>query len=239
MGKADLHLHTTASDGMMSPAMLMNYAAACTDLDLVAITDHNTIDGWSRAREFQLKPENDHLAHIDLVPGIEVSTRSGHVLGIGIQEVIPRNLSVVETIEAIHEQGGLALAPHPLAWVPGLKDFAGVGKDFMSFSLDGVEVRNSNATEIFNNHRVAWINRRLKQPIAEYGSSDAHFLWVVGRVWTDFPGRGFSAFREALLHRTTRARGIVWGPFSLMQYFRDRSRWQKFCQTHGVRLHDL
>lgn len=47
MGKADLHLHTTASDGMMSPAMLMNYIAACTDLDVIAITDHNTQDGWA------------------------------------------------------------------------------------------------------------------------------------------------------------------------------------------------
>ena len=239
MGKADLHLHTTASDGMMSPAMLMNYVAACTDLDLVAVTDHNTLDGWAKAREFQLREENDHLHDVELVPGIEVSSRDGHVLGVGVERVVPRGLSAAETIAAIHEQGGLALAPHPLAWVPGLRDFAGVGGRCVELPLDGIEVRNSNATEFFNNWRVAWLNRRQSRPLAEYGASDAHFLWAVGRAWSEYPGRGFAALRKALLEKTTRARGGTWGPVSLLQYFADRSRWNRFCREHNVQLHDL
>jgi predicted metal-dependent phosphoesterase TrpH len=239
MGKADLHLHTTESDGMMSPAMLMNYIAACTDLDVIAITDHNTMDGWARAREFQLRPENDHLHQLELVPGIEVSSDDGHVLGIGVSRVIPKSLSAAETIAAIHEQGGLALAPHPFAWVPGMKDFAGVGGGFKDLPFDGVEVRNSNATELFNNHRVAWVNRRQTAPLAEYGASDAHFLWAIGRTWTEYPGRGFAALRVAFRHRTTRAQGMTWGPVSLAQYFIDRFRWGRFCRAHGVVLSDL
>lgn len=239
MGKADLHLHTTASDGMMSPAMVMNYVAACTDLDLISITDHNTLDGWARAREFQSRPENDHLLSVELVSGIEVSSRDGHVLGVGVRAKVPRNMSAEETILAIHEQGGLALAPHPLAWLPGLKDFAGVGKRFMDLPLDGIEVRNSNATEVFNNHWVTFLNRRQKRPQAEYGSSDAHFLWAIGRTWTEYPGQGFPALRVAFAARSTRAQGLPWGPVSLAAYFRDRSRWARFCREHGVALDGL
>lgn len=239
MGKADLHLHTTESDGMMSPAMLMNYIAACTDLDVIAVTDHNTLNGWARAREFQLRPENDHLHHLELVAGIEVSSNEGHVLGIGVSQVISQNLSAAETIAAIHEQGGLALAPHPFAWVPGMKDFAGVGGIFKDLPFDGVEARNSNATEIFNNHRVAWVNRRQTAPLAEYGASDAHFLWAIGRTWTEYPGHGFAALRVAFRQKTTRARGMTWGPVSLVQYFIDRFRWSRFCRSHGVVLGNL
>lgn len=224
---------------MMSPAMLMNYIAMCTDLDLVAITDHNTLDGWRRAREFASRRENEHLHHIELIPGIEVSSRQGHVLGIGISKVFPRGMSALETVTAIQEDGGLALAPHPFARLPGLKDFAGVGMRFIDLPLDGVEVRNSNATEFLNNYRVAWVNRRRSEPLPEYGASDAHFLWAVGRTWTDYPGRGFASLRDAFRQATTRARGMAWGPISLLQYFRDRFRWSRFCRDHGVRLDDV
>ena len=130
MGQADLHLHTTASDGMMSPGMLLNYVSACTTLDLIAITDHNTTDGWAQARDFQARPENDHLRALVLVPGLEISSRDGHIVAIGITRLVPSAMSATETVAAIHEQGGLALAPHPLAWLPGLKDFAGVAEHF-------------------------------------------------------------------------------------------------------------
>lgn len=239
MGKADLHLHTTASDGMMSPPMLLNYVSACTDLDLIAITDHDSMDGWEQAREFQLRPENEHLHQLQLVPGIEVSSCEGHVLGIGVQHPVAPGLDARETIAAIHEQGGLALAPHPLAWLPGLKNFAGIGRRFEHLQVDGVEVRNSTPSEFLNNARVARLNRRLPEPWAEYGGSDAHFLWAVGRAWTEYPGQGFDALRAALRARTTRARGMTWGPVSLWRYFVDRSRWRKICRENAVHMKDL
>jgi len=232
-------MHTTASDGMMSPAMLMNYASVCTDLDLIVITDHDTFEGWERAREFQLRPENDHLQDLELVPGLEVSSRDGHILGLGISRPVPKGMSAMETVTAIHEQGGLALAPHPLAWVPGLKNFSGVGKRFIDLPFDGIETRNSTVTECLNNWRTLWRNRRQAHPLAEFGGSDAHFLWAVGRTWTEYPGQGLAALRQALTQKTTRAGGMTWGPVSLLRYFRHRHRWQQFCQEHNVRLADL
>ena len=239
MGKADLHLHTTASDGMMSPAMLMNYIAMCTDLDLVAITDHNTLEGWERASEFAGRRENTHLHRLEVVPGIEVSSRDGHILGIGLKSLVPKGLSALETIGAIREQGGLVLAPHPFARVPGLRDFAGVGKRFLELPFDGVETRNSNATEFLNNFRVARANRHRDRPLAEFGASDAHFLWAVGRTWTDYPGQGYRKLQEAFAGNQTLARGLGWGPVSLFHYFRDRLRWLKFCRNHGVEIDEV
>ena len=164
MGMADVHLHTTASDGMMSPAMLLNYVSVHTRLDLIAITDHNTLDGYFRAREFHDRREKNHLHDLTLIPGVEVSSRDGHVLGINLTRLIPRGLSAVETVAAIHEAGGLAFAPHPYAKLPGLKDFAGVRGRFLVLPFDAVETRNSIPTELFNNPLVSFKNRRGTRP---------------------------------------------------------------------------
>jgi predicted metal-dependent phosphoesterase TrpH len=239
MGRADLHVHTTASDGMMSPAMVLNYVSVHTDLDVLAITDHNTMAGWEQAREFAARPVNDHLAQLELAPGVEVSSRDGHIIALFVERLIPRDLSAAETIVAIHEQGGLALAAHPFAWLPGLKEFAGVGAQFVERDFDAVEVRNSTPTEFFNNWRTHRLNRRQREPKAEYGGSDAHFLWAIGRTWTEFPGRGAGDLRRAIEARTSRAGGLTWGPVSLLEYYRDRRRWRQFCAQHSVRLHDL
>jgi predicted metal-dependent phosphoesterase TrpH len=237
MGLADLHLHTTASDGMMSAAMVLNYVSLATPLDTLAITDHNTMDGYERAREFQSRYE--HLQDITLIPAIEVSSRAGHIIGLWVERVIPRDLSAEETIAAIHEQGGLALAAHPFAWLPGLAEFTGVARRFLDLPFDAVETRNSTPTELLNNHRTTRANRAHTQPLAECGGSDAHFLWAIGRTWTEYPGRGASALREAIATRRTEAKGLPWGPLDLLHYFRDRFRWTRFCRHHGVNLHDF
>jgi len=239
MGLADVHLHTTASDGMMSPAMLLNYVSVHTRLDLVAITDHNTLDGYLRAREFHDRRENDHLHAIELIPGIEISSRDGHILGLNVTRVIPRRLSAAETVAAIHEDGGLAFAPHPFAWLPGLRDFAGVGGLFLQVPFDAVETRNSTPSELINNPWVAWRNRRRQPPLAEYGGSDSHFLWAIGRTWTEYEGRGWAGFARSVRARRTRAGGLTWGPVSLLNYFLDQRRWRKFCAAHQIQLHDL
>ena len=239
MGQADIHLHTSASDGMMSPAMVLNYVAAVTPLDLVVITDHNTQKGYHLAREFCDRPSNDHLHDLTLIPGIEVSSRDGHILGLNVSSPIPRDLSAAETVAAIHEAGGLACAPHPYAWLPWLQDFSGVGDRFLELPFDAVETRNSTPSEILHNPRVVRRNRRRHPPLAVCGGSDSHFLWAIGRTWTDYEGRGWEAFARSVRERRTKARGLTWGPVSLWRYFVDKRRWRLFCAQHGVRLHDL
>ena len=224
---------------MMSPAMVLNYVVAHTRLDAIAIADHDTQDGWRRARDFMARPENDHLTSVDLIPAVEISSRDGHIIGLYVDGPIPKGLDAAETVAAIHERGGLALSPHPYAWLPNLKAFEGVGSLFLKIPFDAVETRNSTPTELFNNLRVARANRRRSHPLAEYGGSDARLLWARGRTWTAYAGRGAAALRSAIVARTTRAGGLVWGPISLAHYYRDRARWKRFCQDNKVRIDEM
>ena len=110
-GKADMHLHTLYSDGTVAVDALLQHIEAQTDLDLVAITDHERLDGALRAREIHAAGD----FHFDLVVGEEITTRRGHVLALFIEERIPALRPLPETLERIHDQGGLAIAAHPLA----------------------------------------------------------------------------------------------------------------------------
>src|SRR3989449_6977277 len=109
----DLHNHTRYSpDSRVDPAALVGVARK-TRLAGVAITDHNSVDGIEIA---EAAADPDFL----VIPAIEVSTRSGHVLGYGIREVIPRDLSVSETAERIVALGGVPVAAHPFRFWSGL-----------------------------------------------------------------------------------------------------------------------
>src|SRR4029077_7846976 len=84
-GRADMHLHTLYSDGTMEVQALLDQVERETDLDLIAVTDHERIDGALRARE--LHDAGDY--HFGLVVGEEITTRRGHLLGLFLTERIP------------------------------------------------------------------------------------------------------------------------------------------------------
>ena len=108
--KIDLHVHTCYSyDSLITPEELVFYAKKC-GLDGVAIADHDRIDG-----ALKIAKETD----FPIIPGIEVSSLNGHVVGLNLQEPIPKKLSVSETVDKIHEKGGLAVACHPVAFMKG------------------------------------------------------------------------------------------------------------------------
>src|SRR3972149_8625567 len=97
--KVDLHVHTVYSrDSLITPEDLVFYARK-RGLTAVAVTDHDRVDG-----ALKIAKEADFL----IIPGIEVSSRNGHVLGLNVQESIPKGLSVDETVDRIHAAGGLA-----------------------------------------------------------------------------------------------------------------------------------
>src|SRR5882672_6990753 len=107
ISKADLHLHTTASDGAATVPQLLAHVAQSPDLRLIAITDHDSIAGARQAA--QLAPQFG----VEVIVGEEVSTAEGHLLALFIDTFLPPGRPAVETIAAIHAQGGLAIAPHP------------------------------------------------------------------------------------------------------------------------------
>src|SRR5579859_3527602 len=76
LGRADLHLHTRASDGLMSACDLVDHVERCTDLDVIAITDHDETSGALAARERAAR--NGY--RVEVIPGVEVTTRDGHLV---------------------------------------------------------------------------------------------------------------------------------------------------------------
>jgi predicted metal-dependent phosphoesterase TrpH len=166
--KIDLHVHTHYSnDSLITPEELVFYAKK-KGLDGVAITDHDRIDG-----ALKIASETDLL----IIPGVEVSSRDGHIIGIFVNEIVPKELSAEETVDRIHAVGGLAVACHPTTFFRG-KLFRHVTSKF-----DAVEVINSSAIPFGRSMRNA---KQLasKCGIAQVAGSDAHIGPEIGYAYT-------------------------------------------------------
>jgi anti-anti-sigma factor len=213
--KADIHIHTDFSDGLHEPEAIVNYVVTHTDLRLIAITDHNTIDGARVAYEYWQR-HRDTFTNLEVIKGVEVSSADGHILALFVEEDIPEGLSAADTVRAIHEQGGLAIAAHPFTHLLPFTDFHGIGRQIGSLPLDGVEARSSVPTELYANWLTAAYNRRHANHSA-LGSSDAHYLTMVGKTYTWFPGQTAVDFRQAVEKGTVRAGGRVNGPVMVLQ----------------------
>ena len=226
-GRADLHMHTSASDGWPSPQQLVDHARQ-TSLDLIAVTDHDTIDGALRAAEHASKRSG-----LEVIVGEEVSSRDGHIVALFLERRIKPGLSAAATVHAIHDQGGLAIAAHPF-WRTQRRaktgPIHGVGWLAAELDFDAIEVENGTpGFYVFNQlaHRL-----RVGLGAAETGSSDAHILDAVGRAFTEFPGRTPEALRTAIETRTTVARRLRYRAMGLMRY----AAWGLNHQRYAVQL---
>lgn len=204
-GRADLHMHTDASDGIPSVRQLLDHVAKTRRLDVIAITDHDTLDSslWAYGQR--------HLYPFDVIPGVEVTARAAHVLGLWVMQPIPMYLSIAETVTAIHEQGGVAILAHPGEFTIGGREVLRYLRNptvLLQWGLDGVEVFNAGTVTPGNNVIARRIVRGLNLPLT--GSSDAHTLGAIGRAYTRFAGSSASDFRSALAAGATTAEGMRW-----------------------------
>lgn len=201
-GRADLHVHTLWSDGAQRPEEVV--AVASERVDVVAITDHDEIRGALRARDWAREhPELD----VDVVVGEEISTLNGHLLGLFLEERIPPGLSALDTIGAIHAQGGLAVAAHPFHPIRGVsRGHVSIARMIRDLPLDAIEAVNNAG--VFSAPYNAWAAlRNLELMLPVTGGSDAHDVWYVGSGVTRFEGRDAESLRRALLAGRTRAHG--------------------------------
>ena len=106
--KFDPHIHSVYSGDSRSEVIDILIQAEKKGLDAIAISDHNEIKGSRLARSYG--------GSIIVVPSIEISSDKGHILGLGVDEIIPKGLSAVETVDRIHDAGGLAIVPHPFSY---------------------------------------------------------------------------------------------------------------------------
>src|ERR1700687_609704 len=109
-GRADLHMHSAYSDGIGTIEQILHHTQHNTNLSVIALTDHDVIEGSLRARDLWAKGNY----RFDYIVGEEISTREGHMLALFIEKRIPRGLSMERSIELVHEQDGLAIVAHPL-----------------------------------------------------------------------------------------------------------------------------
>lgn len=200
-GRADLHIHTTASDGIDDVVAIVERAADRDDLDLIAITDHDRIDAALAGRSIA----RDRGLAIDVIIGEEVTTLGGHLLALFIERPIRPYRSLGRTIAAVHEAGGLAIPAHPLVPYP----LCAQGWVLRRLLDDADDAVRPDALETFNPTALGrpWHDRVVRfaeeQHLAHIGNSDAHALEAVGSGWTTFPGRSAADLRAAIAAGTT------------------------------------
>ncbi|HET7030422.1 MAG TPA: PHP-associated domain-containing protein [Candidatus Limnocylindrales bacterium] len=209
LGRADLHIHTRASDGIDPIATILGFVEASTDLDVVAITDHERIDAALAAQT--MARDLGHRAEI--VVGEEVSTLGGHLLGLFLTERVRPLRSLRTTIGEIHEQGGLAIPAHPLVPYP----LCAQGWVLRRLLASRDPRVRPDALETFNPTMLGrpWHGRVVAFAAAHalpaVGNSDAHQAVAIGTGWTAFPGRTAEDLRAAILEGTTHQHGSFHG----------------------------
>jgi hypothetical protein len=229
MSRADPHCHTLASDGMVTPGELVA-AAVAARIDLIAVTDHDTM---ASVKEVQ---ERGEAAGLAVVPGQEITTRwpaQTHVLGWFLESPIKSGMSLEDTVRAIRDAGGLAIVPHPFMPVY----FGSIQPQMLArlldrTSVDGIEVVFT--VPIGRRRRVQldqFVAANRDRLGAMIGGSDSHFgVHDIGRVLTIYEGD----FRTAVEERSTRPR--VGNRHRVPLGVAARQQWRSLVQVPVKRL---
>jgi len=191
--KCDLHVHTCFSyDSRALPEKIVE-AALAKGIDCLAICDHGEIKGAEAVKKVAFN------LPILIIPGIEVKSKAGDILGLNVTKIIPDGLSVKETIKRIKAAGGLAVIPHPFGWFCSFKQKI----KYLTNEIDGVAETSSHlpprtasqclAIEVLNaaafgpgNKKAQRLATQLHLPFT--AGSDAHSANFVGKVFLEVPG---------------------------------------------------
>lgn len=200
--KAAVHVHTRCSDGfILTPERAVDLALNL-GFRIIAITDHNTIEGSEQAQVYASK--HDYGRDITVISGSEVSSgnrkkRGGHILALGIQNDIPAHLPPEETIRLIHKAGGVAVIAHPAAGFADSLSFS----DIMYLLQNGDKQTKPDGYEVYNagSKRMRFMcvddpnqsalnfynDNNLNQFFASLGGADAHMNIMLNAGYTLYP----------------------------------------------------
>jgi predicted metal-dependent phosphoesterase TrpH len=167
----DLHMHTDHSHDCATPVEVLLATARAQGLGAIAVTDHNEISGALEARA------QAQAAGVKVIVGEEVKTaEQGEVIGLFIEEKIPRGLTLAETVAEIKRQGGLVYVPHPFDRMHSVPDY-----EHLLTILDDVD-----AIEVFNPRvAIGAFNEEAERFAAKYrivagAGSDSHVAQGLG-----------------------------------------------------------
>lgn len=197
--KFDLHSHTNYSPrcGFMEPKTLVKLARK-RGLDGIAVTDHDTIKGSLKAREYAEKS-------LKIIIGSEIMTSRGEVIGLFLSDEI-QSTDFIDVVEEIHDQNGVAIVPHPFDTLR--KSALWPTEDDVKY-LDGVE--GFNARNVYQKSNMDAIEFGKKYKLAITAGSDAHFSNEIGNagIITDDED-----IREAILSRKIEIFGQLSGIYN-------------------------
>ena len=192
----DLHVHSKYSlDSRMEPGGIVETARK-RGLGGIAVVDHGNVTGGLEAAEYA----GDNFI---VIPGMEVTTRIGHLMGFFLSRPIEAT-DPAQVIAEIHEQGGIAVLPHPL------RTLADVSENTLQ-ELDALETHNSRSGAA-STPRAKRRREKLRQLAERYGlaplgGSDAHFYAEIGRGITEIDATTVQDVKAAILEEKTRAEG--------------------------------
>jgi predicted metal-dependent phosphoesterase TrpH len=195
----ELHTHSSLSYDGRDPVGDLLERAASVGLDALAVTDHDEISASLEAVE--RAPEHGLVG----IPGMEVTCAAGHVLALGVEEIIPKGRPFHETVSLIHDAGGIAVVPHPFQQSrSGV--LANITKDDLT-AADAIEVYNSRLLTGRANRQAKRFARSRGMPMT--AGSDAHISEMVGRAVTkvDTDVREVDAILEAVAAGATSVEG--------------------------------
>lgn len=216
-GRADLHIHTLASDGTSGIIEILDHVERGTQLDVIAITDHERIDAALAARAIA----RDRGMRVQVIVGEEITTRGGHLLGLFLEQRIRPLRSLRSTIAEIHDHGGIAIPAHPLVPFP----LCAQGFALRRLLDESDERHHPDGLETFNPTTLGrpWHGRVIafanQSRLARIGNSDAHVASSVGVGWTSFPGLSPEDLRRAIEARTTESHGTFHGSVAQLSTF--------------------
>ena len=196
--EVDLHMHTDHSGDCATPVDVLINTARDRGLGAIAITDHNEVSGALEARKLA-----EELGDIKVIVAEEVKTaEQGEVIGLFLEEKIPKGLTMAETIAEIRRQGGLVYVPHPFDRFHSVPDYEHL-LDIVE-EIDLLEVFNPRvALTSFNEEAVRFARKYRIVPAA---GSDSHVAQGLGSVRQrihdfDGPAEFLEAMRDADITR--------------------------------------
>ena len=186
----DLHVHTCySSDGKETPVTIVKYLKK-KGFNGMAVVDHHTINGALNAMNIK----DDFL----IIPGVEINTKKGHILALGVKEEI-RSVEPMEMIEEIHDKGGISVLAHPYRFsIPQLK-------------TDAVEALNGRNFPSQNIKAISYVE---SNNLPYTAGSDGHNLWEMGTSYTLMNAETVDESLDAILKRKIEVKGnhSMWHP---------------------------
>ena len=213
----DSHIHSEYSPDSSSKIDDILKVAAKRNIDIIAISDHNTVDGTS---EVLKKTRNTEILAI---PSIEISSSHGHILGFGCEENIPRDLSPEDTIDRIHDLGGLAIIPHPYCFYRH-----GLLHNYKEkLNIDAIETRNARFIVGYCNNKAK--NLSIKENLPALGASDAHYYKFVGDCYSLIDcEKDVDSVLKSISKGKTEAKGKGTSNIKLSKYLFEKNFLKKF-----------